>query len=239
MPLQLKAKLVPTLAAVAGVVATAYLGNWQLDRAAYKLELQQRMDLARAQPPLHLPATPARTEDLAFYRVEADGEFRPELSVLLDNKVRDGVVGYEVVTPVRLGDSDLHVLVDRGWVKAPATRSELPAVTTPVGPVRVEGIALPPPRRFVELSDQTVTGRVWQNLPFERYRQTYHVDLQPVLIQQHNDLGDGLVRAWSRPDTGVDMHRAYALQWFSMSGVIALIYLLLNVRRKKPTLGAA
>jgi surfeit locus 1 family protein len=221
------------------VVATAYLGNWQLERAAYKLELQQRMDLARAQPPLHLPAAPVRTQDVAFYRVEAEGEFRPELSVFLDNKVRNGVVGYEVVTPVRLGGSGLHVLVDRGWVKAPASRSELPAVITPAGPVRVEGIALPPPRRFVELSDQTVTGRVWQNLHFDRYQQTYHVDLQPVLIQQHNDLGDGLARTWSRPDTGVDMHRAYALQWFAMSAVIAVVYFLLNVRRKKPTLGAA
>ncbi len=67
----------------------------------------------------------------------------------------------------------------------------------------------------------------------------YHVDLQPVLVQQHNDLGDGLVRDWSRPDTGVDVHRAYALQWFAMSAAIIIIYFLLNVRRKKPTLGAA
>lgn len=239
MPLQLKAKLVPTVAAVAGVIATAYLGNWQLDRAAYKLELQQRFDLARAQPPLQLPAVPARTEDLAFYRVEAQGEFRPELSIFLDNKVRDGVVGYEVVTPLRLQGGTRHVLVNRGWVKAPPTRSDLPVVTTPAGPVRIEGIAVPPPRRFVELSDQTVSGRVWQNLHLDRYQEAYRVDLQPVLIQQHNDSGDGLVRAWSRPDTGVDTHRAYALQWFSMSGVIVIIYLVLNVRRKKPTLGAA
>ena len=129
--------------------------------------------------------------------------------------------------------------MDRGWVKAPVQRSELPAVTTPAGSVRVEGFGLPPPRRFFELSDQTVSGRVWQNLPFERYRQIYRVELQPVLLQQHNDLGDGLVRAWSRPDTGVDVHRAYALQWFAMSAAIALIYMLLNVRRKTPTLGAA
>ena len=84
-----------------------------------------------------------------------------------------------------------------------------------------------------------MSGRVWQNLPLERYRQIYHIELQPVLLQQHNDPGDGLVRAWSRPDTGVNMHRAYALQWFAMSAVITLIYILLHVRRKKPTLGAA
>ena len=158
--------------------------------------------------------------------------------MFLDNKVRDGKVGYEVVTPVRLGESQLHVLVDRGWVKAPPTRSELPSVTTPSGPVRVEGIALPPPSRFVELSEQTVTGRVWQNLRFDRYGEAYGVDLQPVLIQQHNDMGDGLVRVWSRPDTGVDVHRGYALQWFTMSGAIAILYIVLNVRRKKQTLDA-
>ena len=107
---------------------------------------------------------------------------------------------------------------------------------TPQGPVRVEGIALPPPSRFFELSNRTVTGRVWQNLHFDRYRATYGIDLQPVLIQQHNDLGDGLVRTWARPDTGVNMHRAYALQWFVMSGVIAILYVAINVRRKQPTL---
>jgi len=239
MSLQFKPKLIPTVAAVVGVVATILLGNWQLDRAAYKLQLQHRLDVASAQPPVHLPAAPVRTEEVAFSRVEAQGEFRPELTVLLDNKVRAGVIGYEVITPLRLRGSSLHVLVDRGWIKAAARRTELPAVTTPAGEVRVEGIALPPPRRFFELSDQTVSGRVWQNLPFERYRQTFHVELQPVLLQQHNDLGDGLIRAWSRPDTGVNVHRAYSLQWFAMSAVIALIYVLLNVRRKKPTLGAA
>jgi surfeit locus 1 family protein len=238
MQLQFKARLFPTVAAVVGVIATAYLGSWQLDRAAYKLDLQQRMDVARAQPPLHLPAALVRTEDVAYHRVEAEGEFRPDLTVLLDNKVHEGAVGYEVVTPVRLGDSGLHVLVDRGWVKAPPTRSELPSVSTPAGRVRVEGIALPPPSRFVELSDRTVAGRVWQNLRLDRYREAYGIDLQPVLIQQHNDLGDGLVRAWRRPDAGVDVHRAYALQWFAMTGVITILYVVLNVRRKQPTLDA-
>jgi surfeit locus 1 family protein len=238
MPPQSRTKLLWTLAAVAGVVATGYLGSWQLDRAAYKLELQRRLERAEADPALHLPAAPVRGEDVAYHRVEASGEFRPELTVFLDNKVRDGAVGYEVVTPVRLARSDLHVLVNRGWVKAPATRSELPQVGTPQGPIRVEGIALPPPTRYLELSDRTVAGRVWQNLNLERYGRTYRVALQPIVIQQRNELGDGLLRVWRRPDTGVDTHRAYALQWFAMSGAIAVVYLVLNVRRRKQARGA-
>ena len=98
-------------------------------------------------------------------------------------------------------------------------------------------MALPPPTRYIELSSNTVTGKVWQNLQFQRYRDTYGIDLQPLLLQQHNDLGDGLVRDWPRPDTGVNTHRAYALQWFVMSAVIAILYLILNVRRKDEPLG--
>ena len=92
-----------------------------------------------------------------------------------------------------------------------------------------------PPPRFLELSSQVVSGRVWQNLHLDRYEQQYKIALQPVVVQQRNDLDDGLVRDWKPLDAGVDRHRAYALQWFVMSAVIIILYVSLNVRRKKPS----
>jgi surfeit locus 1 family protein len=231
---EFRPKLLPTVAAVAGVVATAFLGNWQLQRAAYKLELQQRVELASHRAPIQVPAALVTTEDLAFYRVEAHGEFRPELSIFLDNKVHDGTVGYEVLTPLKLANSNMHVLVDRGWVAAAATRNQTPVVRTPGGDLQVEGFAMPPPR-FLELSPQVVSGRVWQNLHLDRYEQQYKIALQPVVVQQRSDLDDGLVRDWKPLDAGVDRHRAYALQWFVMSAMIIILYVSLNVRRKKPS----
>jgi surfeit locus 1 family protein len=231
-------RLVPALAAVAGVVLTAYLGNWQLDRAAYKLALQARAELAERQPPVRIPAEPLRPDTLDFRRVEAQGEFESAMTILLDNRVREGVVGYEVLTPLRIAPQ-MHVLVNRGWVRAGATRDRLPVVPTPPGTVRVEGLALPPSRRFLELSGQTVSGTVWQNLDLQRYAQRYRVTLQPVIVQQSNDLADGLVRAWPRADARVDVHRAYALQWFTMSATIAILYLVLHVRRSKTPQRAA
>jgi surfeit locus 1 family protein len=224
-------RLVPTLAAVAAVVLTAYLGNWQLDRAAGKLALQAQADLAERQPPVRVSAEAVGPETLAFRRVEAEGEFRPELTIYLDNRVQQGVVGYEVLTPLQVGPA-MYVMVNRGWVRVGATREALPAVRTPAGRVHVDGLAIVPSRRYLELSAQTVSGRVWQNLDLEDYARRHRLQLQPVLIQQGNDLEDGLVRAWRRPDTGVDKHRAYALQWFTMSAVIVVIYLVAHVRRR-------
>jgi surfeit locus 1 family protein len=224
------ARLGAALAAAVGVAVTAWLGSWQLERAAEKRALQQRIDQAQHRPPVQLPWEPVPADTLAYQRVEAHGEFRPELTILLDNRVREGRVGYEVITPLRLAPGELHVLVNRGWVQAPRTRQELPAVVTPAGPVRVEGIALPPSKRYLELSSRTVSGAVWQNLDLERFAAAHKMDLQSIVLQQRNDAADGLLRAWPRPDAGVDTHRAYALQWFAMSALIAVAYALLFVR---------
>src|ERR1700740_2427469 len=54
-------------------------------------------------------------------RIVVHGEFLPERSVLLDNKLRHGRAGYEVVTPLRLAEG-IHVLVNRGWIEASPRR---------------------------------------------------------------------------------------------------------------------
>ena len=73
---------------------------------------------------------------------------------------------------------------------------------------------------------------MWQNLTLERYRAAYPLALQPVLIQQENDLGDGLTRTWDAPDLGVDRHYGYAFQWFAMAALIAVLFLVFHVRTR-------
>jgi surfeit locus 1 family protein len=229
--LEFKPRLVPTLAAAVGIVVTALLGNWQLHRAAEKAQLQERIDHAGGQVSRHIGAAPVDAADVDYFRVEASGEFKADGTVYVDNRVHKGVPGYEIITPLRIASSARYVLVKRGWVQAEPRRSQLPKVATPAGPVTVEGIALPGNPRVFELSMQVQAGPVWENVTVDRYRSAYALDLQPILIQQQNDLGDGLVRDWNRADAGVDRHRAYALQWFSMCIGIVIIYVVLNVRR--------
>jgi cytochrome oxidase assembly protein ShyY1 len=51
------------------------------------------------------------------------------------------------------------------------------------------------------------------------------------VIEQTSDARDGLVRAWDRPDTGVDRHRSYALQWYSFAALAAVLYVALGFKR--------
>jgi surfeit locus 1 family protein len=229
-----KPRLVPTVSAVLGILLTAGAGNWQLNRAAEKARLQQRIEQADQQPPIRLGAAQVNPADVVYFHVEASGKFKPDGTVYVDNRVHDGVPGYEVVTPLHI-DGGAYVLVNRGWVRADVSRSRLPAVPIPQGPVTVEGIALPGNPRLFELSSDVQAGRVWQNVTVERYRKAFGLELQPIVIEQQNQLSDGLLREWKRPDAGIDRHRGYALQWFCLCFAIIVLYVVLHVKRAPRT----
>lgn len=221
-----------TIATLAFCALTVALGLWQTRRAAEKESLQAMLDRRTAEPPLMLPPVPAAWDAVAMRRVSARGEYADRFGILLDNKVHRGRVGYEVVTPLRIAGSNLHVLVNRGWVAAGRTRDDLPQVPVMAGPQAVEGIAVGPAERVYELGADTPRNAVWQHLVLERYRAWSGLELAPFVLQQTNEAGDGLIREWARPDTGAHRHRGYALQWFSFTALAVVLYVVLNTKRR-------
>ena len=169
---------------------------------------------------------------MAWHRVEVRGRFEPKYAVLIDNRILHGVVGYQVVMPLRINAGERHVLVNRGWVAATGSRDILPQIKTPPEEVLIAGLATVPSKRYLELSKQVAEGKVWQNLTLERYRAAMPIALQPVVIQQESEIDDGLKREWSAPDLGIDKHYGYAFQWFAMAAAIVIIYLVCNVRKR-------
>jgi len=228
---RLAPRLVTSLAAAAGIAATVALGNWQLGRAHEKEAMAERLAFLGRESPIVLSGTEVKAENVLWRQVTARGRFEPRHAVFLDNRVREGVAGYHVVMPLAINGGPRHVLVNRGWVAGTRERDRLPSITTPGGMVEVTGLAVEPSRRFLELSSRVAEGRVWQNLTLERYRQAVPIALQPIVIEQHSALDDGLVREWHPPDTGVNTHYAYAFQWFAMALAIAVFYLATHVRR--------
>lgn len=222
----------PSVAAAAGVALTLALGQWQVGRAQYKENLQQRHDALTRQPAVSVDGRPRDgADDILLRRVEVRGEFAPKFTVFVDNRIHEHQPGFHVATPLRIAGSERYVLVNRGWVAAPRDRS-LPEVVTPAGEQVVQGVAVAWSERYLELSTKVAEGNLWQNLVFERYRQSTGLELQPFVIQQEGAAGDGLVRSWSRPDLGRNTHLAYAFQWYALSLAILIYYLVIHVKRR-------
>jgi surfeit locus 1 family protein len=220
-----------TAATIAFCALTVSLGLWQTRRASEKEALQARLERLGAERPLALPARLIAPDDYALRHVVARGVYADRFTILLDNRVHRGRAGFHVVSPLLITGGNVHVLVNRGWIAAGRTRAELPEAPTPAGEQTVEGLATVPTGRVYELAANTVEGPVWQNLPLERYRAWSKLELQPIVIQQTNDAGDGLVREWDRPDAGADRHRGYALQWFALAALAVVLYVVLNLKR--------
>ncbi|HET7596089.1 MAG TPA: SURF1 family protein [Burkholderiales bacterium] len=225
----------PTLAAAAGVALTAALGVWQYQRGAEKAARAERIEHLAQEPPVHVPDRLLDPNGVELRRVEASGVYEPRYAILLDNRVWHGVAGYHVIMPLRLGNGGRYVLVNRGWVAAGSDRSRLPHIATPGGTQTVRGRAVVPGRHFLELSSQVAQGRVWQNLTIERYRDAMPIAIQPFMIEQENAGApdDGLTRDWPAPDTGVERHYGYAFQWFALSVVIVVFYVIAHVRKNR------
>jgi len=219
----------PTLGVIVLVAATVSLGNWQRHRAEQKQAQREQVDRAAREPPLELAGPMDDVAALRFRAVRVVGEFDPRRQMLIDNKVHAGRPGYEVVTPLKLA-AGRFVLVDRGWVAQRATRSELPEAPPPKGEVVVEGRINLPPARYLELRPDLDGGPVRQNLDIERIGGATGLPLLPVVIEQTADAHDGLVRDWPPPDFGVDQHRSYMLQWYSLALLGCVLWVGLNWR---------
>src|ERR1043165_4482629 len=183
------------------------LGNWQARRAEEKRSL---------------------AAELEKRSVTLSGTFRPEYTVLLDNKIRNHRAGYEAVTPLRVDGED--VLVNRGWIEGGKTREALPEVRTPAGRVQVEGIALDHLPRVLQVGNAP-SGKVRQNLDLAEFAAQTGLRLRPYFLEQHSAADDGLLRDWPRPDAGVAMHESYSLQWYSFAALTIILLVALSFRR--------
>ncbi|HZX32814.1 MAG TPA: SURF1 family protein [Rhodocyclaceae bacterium] len=213
------------------------LGMWQWNKAEAKFARQADLEALSRGAPAAMPRQPASAESLRYRHFALLGEYDAARQILIDNRVQGGQAGYEVVTPLKLAGSDLHVLVNRGWIPAPADHSQVPAAPPPAGTVAITGIAVVPPVRFFTLApdgageSQSNWQPVWQNLDLERFRRLDPYPTQPVVLQLDPDAPGGYGRQWVQPEEGADRNLGYAVQWFGFAIASLGIWLYFLVRR--------
>lgn len=223
-----------SLGALIGVSVTFSLGRWQLSRAAQKEGRQAAVERAERHRAIDAHALLAAAEpmDLMNRPVVLRGRWLPEHTVYLDNRQMNEKVGFFVVTPFALDAGRAVVLVQRGWAQRNfLDRTALPPIETPPGVVQIEGRIAPPPSKLFAFggADQ---GAIRQNLDISRFRAETGLPLLDVTVLQTGAASEGLQRDWPPVATGVETNYSYAIQWFSICGLIAVLYVWFQVVRR-------
>ena len=234
-------RLVPTIAAVLMMVLTFLLGQWQTRRAAEKQRIETQAETRGRDAPVSLPLAITPAQDLDLRKMTVRGEFLPTSTIFLDNKVHNRQAGYHVLTAFQPESGSALLLVNRGWLATGLDRKVLPTVTTPSGPQALHGVARAYPKAVYELQSDAPTSAAvaWQNITFARAEAHLKRPLHTVILQQDDTPGtanaDGLTRAWApatlQAGLGSDKHRGYAFQWYALSALLFILWIIFSVRR--------
>ena len=219
--------LLITLSTLLGMAATVSLGRWQLHRAAEKEALQASMDAPGSKHLVDAAMLLSSPDDAALLQQHGllRGQWLADQTVYLDNRQMHARVGFFAVTPLRLEGSEQLILVQRGWVARNfEERDKVPAIATPGGTVAIEGRIAPPPGKLFELGTPS-TSAIRQNLDLQQMQAQTRLPVLPVILVQTGPDSEGLQRDWPAVNLGVEKHYGYALQWFGMAALMALLYL--------------
>ncbi|MEH6548549.1 MAG: SURF1 family protein [Pseudomonadales bacterium] len=208
-----------------------WLGFWQLERAAEKREFVAQEQERRIRAPVSLMGL-ANEDATSYVALSLHGEFDQERYFLLDNQLYRGKFGYEIIVPFFDQSSSQWVLVSRGWLPGSLDRAQLPVVDRLPSPVGLLG------EIYVPLGDPfLLADQVWSE-QWPKVIQAVDIPMMSAALQQElfayvvrlKEESLGVYgRHWMVVNMPPEKHTAYAVQWFVMSVVLLLLYIMVGL----------
>ena len=207
------------------------LGFWQLDRAEEKAALIDRLEARRTIPAI-TPQSALRLpeEELADRQVVMDARFTPNRFVLLDNRLRGGKFGYEVVAFAQV--DQLAVALNLGWVRGDPSRQTRPDVVLPNGVQTVSGRLYQPSGNAFMLGENRLPAEfpgVVQQLTLSAWQDELQSRLEhpvfPLEIRVDEFESVAFDATWAIVNQTPAKHQGYAVQWFTMAAALGLAFI--------------
>jgi surfeit locus 1 family protein len=207
-----------TLAVVVVFAVCVGLGDWQLQRAAWKTHELRRIAALKRAPPVPIAPMLARAaagEDITFTRVAADCEPGAPAPAQVHMVSDNGEWVARVLGPCHLSAPPYDgVVVDRGFLTSSRGSPNPPSVTLPA-PAHLVGVLYP--RRA------DATSGLANAAPYM------------LAAEQETPAAPGVAPA-AYPGAGDNLQYvgAYWLTWFGLAGAVACVYAAMLWRRTHP-----
>ncbi len=208
------------------------LGCWQLRRAQEKIAILNSFEARTKLPPIAARDL-AKVNDWRFQQVALTGKYDDAHTFLLDNKIFNGKIGYEVYTPFKAKGLDQPILIDRGFVPLGISREHLPAIPrTAKDTVNIQGMLNTPPM-YVAFGNIIDGGTVKWPLRVEyiNLNEVSHflkTNFYPYIVNLNEESSGALQVKWQIVTVDPNRHKGYAVQWFAFALTLLIISVVLN-----------
>ena len=210
------------------------LGFWQLERAKQKQELLAQQSAERvSQTEFLARLNTGKLASLNFQTTQLDLELKTDFVWLVDNKIFNGQVGYDVVVPAQVKLSETIILVNLGWWPAPQQRSELPSIELP-NEIEINGLLKTTDLQQFTLSDviegDTFPKRVQSVNVIIDFKYSSGMTVKPVFLYADTNSVAGHPQLYKPVVMPPEKHIAYAVQWFLLAFASLVVFVYASVR---------
>jgi surfeit locus 1 family protein len=255
MSARVKELLLPALLVLAALVVLVSLGNWQVERLAWKEDLIARAQERPSSAPVDLgdfDLSPigdngAFLDENEFRPLVLTGEYAPERDALVFTSLgrphgRFGGPGYWVMTPFVASPSGAVVLINRGFV--PDSQKDASAAP-PAGPQTIRGLIrksesgnwfTPEPKLEERIFFARDPGRIAEATglaadsghPAASPVADFFVDLDASFTPS-----SGLPQAGETRTSFTNNHLQYAITWYGLAAALLAVFAVFVRRRLK------
>ena len=207
-----------------------FLGFWQLERAVEKQGIVDEFTVNRQAPPAGIEALDG-DDNLQYRTALLVGELDADRRVILDNRVKFGRPGYEILEVLSIEGFEPKILVNRGWVPAALDRDVLPDVPSVLGQVELRG-AMYRTLGGYRLDDGIGVITQWPArvgwISSDRAAVLFAEEFYPYQLRLEAASPGALTTGWVTVAVQPAKHTGYAVQWFAMAAVLLLMTVIAN-----------
>ncbi len=203
-------------------------GLWQLERFAYKKDLQRHYQQAQDDPALSM----INIMPKPYKKVWVKGEMRDGYW-LIDNQINEGQFGYEVIQV--LEDKEIgHIFIAMGWIKGDLDRRKLPHITPLNGTIKLEGrLEIIPTNNLIKKNLVHLEDKILPAIDHAIFEKITPQEFYPFFVRADKARLKNVIPQEKTPHFTPEKHRAYALQWFSFALITFVMFIYQSLIREK------
>jgi surfeit locus 1 family protein len=196
------------------------LAYWQYQRGEEKTALLAQRAERATTAELTWRQADEPLDDIANRPMRLTGRFLPQYIIALDNQLREGRAGVELLVLFQPAGSQSSVLVNVGWV--PNDRNGGPTLPR-ILPVdgEIYGV-VHKPSAFITLGGPELRAGIWRvgRVEPEQWALRWQQAIKPWELRLDASVPGAYLRDWAptkEQKIGPERHRGYAFQWLALA----------------------